>query len=376
VKILLVSMNNLHFTRWSDQLRESGHEVFWFDIKDQGYSPAMSWMTQVVGWKKGFLKKKGRSFIKKRVPKLFSFLSSQLDVPVEKAFEKALLDIQPDVVHSFALYISCTPIYGVMKKYNKVNWLYSSWGSDLFYFRNKPAHLKDIKEVLPRVNYMFADCKRDQGIANELGFIGTHLGVFPGGGGFDLSVFEKYKIPLVKRKIIAVKGNQNRSGRAVPVLNALEQLSLQLANFEVVVFGVENDAVFQFQECSIPHLTIKGLMEHEELIQLFCNSLIYIGNSNSDGMPNTLLEAVCAGVFPIQSNPGGAVEELIQDKENGLLIKDCEDVKHIKEIILMAITNPLLLKNAMAFNNKQMVPLLSRDAISAQVLNAYASIKR
>jgi glycosyltransferase involved in cell wall biosynthesis len=376
VKILLVSMNNLHFTRWSDQLRESGHEVFWFDIKDQGYSPAMSWMTQVVGWKKGFLKKKGRSFIKKRVPKLFSFLSSQLDVPVEKAFEKALLDIQPDVVHSFALYISCTPIYGVMKKYNEVNWLYSSWGSDLFYFRNKPAHLKDIKEVLPRVNYMFADCKRDQGIANELGFIGTHLGVFPGGGGFDLSVFEKYKIPLVKRKIIAVKGNQNRSGRAVPVLNALEQLSLQLANFEVVVFGVENDAVFQFQECSIPHLTIKGLMEHEELIQLFCNSLIYIGNSNSDGMPNTLLEAVCAGVFPIQSNPGGAVEELIQDKENGLLIKDCEDVKHIKEIILMAITNPLLLKNAMAFNNKQMVPLLSRDAISAQVLNAYASIKR
>jgi glycosyltransferase involved in cell wall biosynthesis len=369
-------MNNLHFTRWSDQLRESGHEVFWFDIKDQGYSPSMSWMTQIIGWKKGFLKQRGRSFIKKRVPKLFSFLSSQLDVPVEKAFEKALLDIQPDVVHSFALYISCTPIYGVMKKYNEVNWLYSSWGSDLFYFRNKPAHLKDIKEVLPRVNYMFADCKRDQGIANELGFIGTHLGVFPGGGGFDLSVFEKYKIPLVKRKIIAVKGNQNRSGRAVSVLNALEQLSLQLANFEVVVFGVENDAVFQFQECSIPHLTIKGLMEHEELIQLFCNSLIYIGNSNSDGMPNTLLEAVCAGVFPIQSNPGGATEELIQDKENGLLIKDCEDIKHIKEIILMAITNPLLIKNAMAFNNKQMVPLLSRDAISAQVLNAYASIKR
>jgi glycosyltransferase involved in cell wall biosynthesis len=369
-------MNNLHFTRWSDQLRESGHEVFWFDIKDQGYSPSMSWMTQIIGWKKGFLKQRGRSFIKKRVPKLFSFLSSQLDVPVEKAFEKALLDIQPDVVHSFALYISCTPIYGVMKKYNEVNWLYSSWGSDLFYFRNKPAHLKDIKEVLPRVNYMFADCKRDQGIANELGFIGTHLGVFPGGGGFDLSVFEKYKIPLVKRKIIAVKGNQNRSGRAVSVLNALEQLSLQLANFEVVVFGVENDAVFQFQECSIPHLTIKGLMEHEELIQLFCNSLIYIGNSNSDGMPNTLLEAVCAGVFPIQSNPGGAAKELIQDKENGLLIKDCEDVKHIKEIILMAITNPLLIKNAMAFNNKQMVPLLSRDAISAQVLNAYASIKR
>jgi len=375
MKILLVSMNNLHFTRWSDQLRDSGHEVYWFDIKDQGYAPSMSWMTQVTGWKKGFLKKRGRTLIKNKLPQLYHSLVLKYDTKVADAFARAVQEIKPDVIHSFALYMSCTPIISVMLQ-NKIPWIYSSWGSDLFYFRKEPSHLKDIKEVLPRVNYMFADCKRDHAIANKLGFTGTHLGVFPGGGGFDLGVFEKYKIPLENRKIIAVKGNQNRSGRAVPVLKALEQLSLQLANFEVVVFGVENDDVFQFQESSIPHLTIKGLMEHEELIQLFCNSLIYIGNSNSDGMPNTLLEAVCAGAFPIQSNPGGATAELIQDKENGLLIEDCEDVKHIQEIILMAITNPLLIKNAMAFNHKQMVPLLSRDAISVQVLNAYASIKR
>ncbi|GAK93167.1 hypothetical protein JCM19298_1886 [Nonlabens ulvanivorans] len=55
---------------------------------------------------------------------------------------------------------------------------------------------------------MFADCKRDQEIANELGFNGKHLGVFPGGGGFDLSLFEKYKILFEKRNIIAIKGNQ------------------------------------------------------------------------------------------------------------------------------------------------------------------------
>jgi glycosyltransferase involved in cell wall biosynthesis len=374
MKILLVSMNSIHFRRWSDQLRDCGHEVYWFDILDQGYSPSMSWMTQVVGWKKGFLKQRGRSFIKKRVPKLFSFLSSQLDVPVEKAFEKALLDIQPDVVHSFALYMSCTPIISVMLQ-NKIPWIYSSWGSDLFYFRKEPSHLKDIKEVLPRVNYMFADCKRDQAIANELGFIGTHLGVFPGGGGFDLSVFEKYKIPLEKRKFIAVKGNQNRSGRAVPVLNALEQLPLQLANFEVVVFGVENDAVFQFQESSIPHLTIKGLIGHEELMELFGKTLIYIGNSNSDGMPNTLLEAMCAGAFPIQSNPGGATEELIQDKENGLLIKDCEDVELIKGIIKKALTSTELVISAVQINNKQIVPGLDIKIVQQNVINAYESLK-
>jgi glycosyltransferase involved in cell wall biosynthesis len=367
-------MNNLHFTRWSDQLRESGHEVFWFDIKDQGYSPSMSWMTQVVGWKKGFLKKRGRTFIKNRWPKLYTILVRKYDNKIEDAFAKAVQEIQPDAIHSFALYLSCTPILPVLLQ-NNIPWIYSSWGSDLFYFRNKASYLKDIKEVLPRVNYMFADCKRDQDIATELGFTGTHLGVFPGGGGFDLELFDTYKIPFKDRRIIAVKGNENRSGRAVPVLKALEQLSDQLTNYEVVVFGVENDAVSQFQKGSIPHLTIKGLMEHKELIQLFCSSLIYIGNSNSDGMPNTLLEAICAGAFPIQSNPGGASAELIKNGENGLLIEDCEEVSHIQEVILKAITNPGLLKNATAYNTIHMAPLLSRDVIRTKVVNLYSSIK-
>jgi glycosyltransferase involved in cell wall biosynthesis len=373
-KILLVSMNSMHFRRWSDQLRESGHEVYWFDILDQGYAPSISWMTQITGWKKGFLKKRGRTFIKNRWPKLYTILVRKYDNKIEDAFAKAVQEIQPDAIHSFALYLSCTPILPVLLQ-NNIPWIYSSWGSDLFYFRNKASYLKDIKEVLPRVNYMFADCKRDQDIATELGFTGTHLGVFPGGGGFDLELFDTYKIPFKDRRIIAVKGNENRSGRAVPVLKALEQLSDQLTNYEVVVFGVENDAVSQFQKGSIPHLTIKGLMEHKELIQLFCSSLIYIGNSNSDGMPNTLLEAICAGAFPIQSNPGGASAELIKNEENGLLIEDCEEVSHIQEVILKAITNPGLLKNATAYNTIHMAPLLSRDVIRTKVVNLYSSIK-
>jgi glycosyltransferase involved in cell wall biosynthesis len=374
MRILLVSMNSIHFRRWSEQLRDSRHDVYWFDIKDQGYSLSMSWMTQITGWKKGFLKKRGRTFIKNRSPKLYTALVNKYDTKVEEAFAKAVQEIQPDAIHSFALYVSCTPVLTVMLQ-NNIPWIYSSWGSDLFYFRKDLSYLKDIKEVLPRVNYMFADCKRDQEIATELGFIGTHLGVFPGGGGYDLEAFKTYQIPQSQRKIIAVKGNENRSGRAVPVLKAMEQLSLQLTDFEVVVFGVENDVVFKFQEGSIPHLTIKRLMEHEELIQLFCSSLIYIGNSNSDGMPNTLLEAICAGAFPIQSNPGGATAELIKNEENGLLIEDCEDVELIKGIIKKALTSTELVISAVQINNKQIVPGLDIKIVQQNVINAYESLK-
>jgi len=373
MKILLVSMNSIHFRRWSDQLRDSKHDVYWFDILDQGYAPSMSWMSQVINWKKGFLVKRGRTFLKKKLPRLFNKLVHKFDTPIEDAFAKAIKEIQPDLIHSFALYVSCTPIYPVMSQ-NTIPWVYSSWGSDLFYYRNVKSYLDDIKKVLPRVSYMFADCKRDQYIADELGFLGVHLGVFPGGGGFNLKVFENYKIPFEERKIITVKGNQNRSGRALPVLIALEELSNQLEEFEVVVFGALDPSITNFKRDKIPHLTIRGLMPHNEVIQLLCKSLIYIGNSNSDGMPNTLLEAICAGAFPIQSNPGGATAEIINDGENGLLIQDCEDVEHIKEVILKAIKNESLKRVGIDNNDNYIVPVINRSSVKLKVVDAYDSV--
>lgn len=375
MKILLVSMNSIHFRRWSEQLKDSGHEVFWFDILDQGYAPSMSWMTQITGWKKGFLKRRGRTFLKSKLPKLFNALVHRYDSTIDDAFSRTIQEIQPDVVHSFALYVSCAPILNVMKAHSNISWIYSSWGSDLFYYKNDPDHLKDIKAVLARIDYMFADCKRDQYIADELGFKGVHLGVFPGGGGFDIAQFEKFKIPFEKRKIIAVKGNQDRSGRAIPVLKALELLKDELKNYEVIVFGAQHPEVIAFKESSIPHITISGLVSHEEIIQLLCKSFIYIGNSNSDGMPNTLLEAICAGAFPIQSNPGGATAEIIENEKNGLLIEDCEDVEHIKAIISSCLNSKGIDSVAVSYNDKYLKNNLDLNLVKRKVLMAYDSVK-
>ena len=89
-----------------------------------------------------------------------------------------MLDVKPDVVHSFALYISCSPILQVMNKYSQIKWIYSSWGSDLFYYQNDATYLVDIKNVLVRINYMFSDCKRDFELAKKYGFQGVFLELF------------------------------------------------------------------------------------------------------------------------------------------------------------------------------------------------------
>ncbi|MCK6607367.1 MAG: glycosyltransferase [Flavobacterium sp.] len=376
MKILMVSIPTLHFFRWANQLQDAGHEVYWFDITGMSQPVSkISWIQQKVDWKLRW-DYPGRLLVKNKFPKLYKFIQQFNEKDTAKTFENYLNEIQPDVVHSFALYLSCSPIIEVMEKNPTQKWIYSSWGSDLFYFQNEPNYLKDIKRVLPRINYLFTDCKRDYEIAKQYGFTGEFLGVFPGGGGFELNEMETYKLPVSQRKTILIKGFQGRSGRAIPVLKAIATLKEQLLNYEIVVFGSDPQTFEYVTNSELKNwknFQILGKIPHEEVLKLMGKSLIYIGNSNSDGMPNTMLEAIFMGAFPIQSNPGGATAELIQNGVNGLLIEDCEDEEKIKEIVIHAVNN-CNFEKAECLNQEEIVPKLHYLKVKNEVISIYKKI--
>lgn len=368
-------MPSIHFFRWTEQLKEAGHEVYWFDITDGGEKVArIGWVHQIVGWKLHW-DFPGRHFVKKNFPKLYQWLLQFNEQNTATVFEKKLLEIQPDAVHSFALYVACAPIIDVMEKHPHIKWIYSSWGSDLFYFQNEPNYLADIKKVLPRINYLFTDCKRDVEIAKTYGFTGTFLGVFPGGGGFPLNEMAAYALPFEQRKTILIKGFQGRSGRAINVLKAVEQLKEPLKDYEIVVFGA-NDEVFKYvaknKLVGWRNFSVLGKISQNEVWQLMGKSLVYIGNSNSDGIPNTLLEAICMDVFPIQSNPGGATEEILANGINGLLIEDCEDVMEIMEKMQEALSNKNL--ETAIMKNLHFKELMEINFIKNKVLKLYKEL--
>lgn len=373
----MVSIPSLHFFRWVNQLEDYGHEVYWFDVT--GMSKPVSkinWVNQKTYWKLKW-NYPGRVFVKKRFLKVYNFLQKFNEYKTDEVFEQYIKEIQPDIIHSFALYLSCSPIINSMEKYPHLKWIYSSWGSDLFYFQNEPDYLKDIKRVLVRVNYLFTDCKRDYEIAKQHGFIGEFLGVFPGGGGFHLDQMEKYKLSLSQRKTILIKGFQGRSGRAIPVLKAIQTLKEKLLNYEIVVFGADPQTFDFIKKSTLKswgNFEIFGKISHEEVLKLMGKSILYIGNSNSDGIPNTLLEAVCMGAFPIQSNPGGATAELIQNGKNGLLIGDCENVENLKKIIVHAVNN-CNFDEAESLNQSEIVTKLQYIKVKNEVISIYNKLK-
>ena len=168
----------------------------------------------------------------------------------------------------------------------------SAGGNDLYYFQNEADYLKDIKQVLPRVDYMFADCKRDHVIAVKYGFQGKFLGDFPGGGGYDLENGKKLLLPE-ERNVILVKGYQDLFGECIPILKALMKLQSGLDSYKIIVFGADSQVVDYAEESGMTNwsnFTIFSSLGRSEVIDLIEKSKIYIGNSISDGMPNTLLE--------------------------------------------------------------------------------------
>lgn len=375
-KILFVSMSSVHVIRWIENLKGTDHELYWFDILDKGKLNISDNIHQFTNWRKRKLPYiKGEFFLRKKMPQLYERLQPLLERTANEILEKIILEIQPDVVHSFEMQSCSYPIVKTMNKYPKIKWLYSCWGNDLYYYQNLSSHEKKIKKVLQRIDFLHTDCIRDFQIAKQLGFKGQFLGVIPGGTGYRIKELEKYKLPIQQRKVILVKGYEHHFGRGLNVVKALELIKKELENYGVVVFGAHPKVMEYVKEKSLNYTCFhRHGLTHEELIKWMGKSLLYIGNSISDGIPNTLLEAIVMGTFPVQSNPGGATAEIITDGENGFLIQQPENIEAIKENIIKAITNITLVKSAAALNSHIAKEKLDYEVNNKRLLAIYESI--
>jgi glycosyltransferase involved in cell wall biosynthesis len=352
MKILFVSMPSVHVIRWIENLKDSSYELYWFDVLGRGKIETIDSVRQFTDWKKRKVAPmKGEFFLSKKVPFLYEKIIPFLEVTPNEALDKIILEIQPDIIHSFEMQGCSYPILKTMKKYPAIKWLYSCWGNDIYYYQQFSSHLKKIKQVLQRADYLHTDCHRDFVLAQQLGFSGKHVGVIPGGTGYRLEELESYKLPIEDRKIILVKGYEHHLGRGLNIVKALESIQNQIQGYKVVIFGSHPKLIDYIESNQLDFFFFdRHGLSHQDLMELMGKSLLYIGNSISDGMANTLLEAIVMGAFPIQSNPGGVTEEVIKDGINGFLIHNPESVIEIQQHIKEALKDRNRLINAQNIN--------------------------
>jgi glycosyltransferase involved in cell wall biosynthesis len=377
----MVSMASLHFFKWAEQLENAGHEVYWFDVIDSKQKVSkITWINQIVDWRLRW-DYPGRYFMKKKFPRLYDFVQQFNERNTARIFEHKLLEIAPDVVHSFEMQISCLPILSVMEKYNAINWVFSSWGSDMFFTQH--LQISDFlrNRTLKRIDYLITDCFRDFKIAKKNGFKNQFLGVFPGNGGIHFE--DRMILPVSLRKIILIKGYNNDIGKGINIIKALtKELLVLMKNKEIIVFGADQEIQDyinnqdRFKEVDIKINLRSDFIENNTLLKMMGESYIYIGNSMSDGLPNSMIEAMGMGAFPIQSNPGNVTEELIIDGYNGLLIQDALNYKDIEGLIKKALLDPAMIEKAFEHNTKVIKERYDRDKNKIEIIKLYESISK
>ncbi|MFD0989558.1 glycosyltransferase [Mariniflexile jejuense] len=378
MKILMVAIPNHHFFQWVNQLKDSGYEVFWFDVTDGGpKSDKITWVTQIKGWKLRW-NFPFRTTIKKNFPKLYASIQKLNERSVTSVFNKTLNAIKPDIVHCFEMQLSGLPILSIMET-NKLPFIYSSWGSDVFYYDKLGVSKQQLQRFYNRVNYAITDCKRDYNLMVENGYNSKFLGVFPGNGG--LTINQNNMQPISKRNIILIKGYDDGVGKASIVLKAIELLPISLLKtYKLIVYSADNSVERHiknssfFSDLDIEIYSRYAFLQNESLLKIMGESCIHIANSISDGMPNVLLEAMGMGAFPIQSNPGNVTEEVISHGKNGYLIHNPLGAIEISNLIKEALKNETLRKDAQNYNVKFIDQYYNRAILQPKIITLYQSV--
>jgi hypothetical protein len=382
MKILFVCHQYIHTTRWINQLKNTEHEIYVFDCLDMPIHKKLQWTNFITDWSKRKLPKIiGEYFLKKKTPRFFEKIESLLKVTASEKLIELIKEIKPDLVHSLEMQ---SQTYHVLKARQKIEfkWAYFSWGSDIYFYQHQKYHRKIMQKVFSKLDYLFVDNTRDIELAKNLGFKNEIGGVFPAGGGYTLALeeYQQFIKPINQRSLILIKGYHHWAGRAIQVLEALEFIIEEIGSFDIYVYSAHDIVIEKIKELNkkfnleIEYSSRTNQIPQKELLEKFGNAKIAIGNSISDGIPNTLIEAIISGAFPIQSNPGNVTEDYIIDGDNGLLINNPEDSKEIAKLIKIALTNNELLVTAFEKNQKK-TKELEYQLIKDKVLDRYRAIE-
>ena len=280
-----------------------------------------------------------------------------------------------DIVHSMELnhagYISAKAFSG--SKHQNFRKIATVWGSDIFWFKQFPKHKEKLKEILRQTDLLISECVRDQALAEQLEFKGQFFNS-PSLFGYTQKELEDKVIPPSERKIILVKGYESFVGRASMALEALIKQKTLLGKYEIHVYSTTWQTRRIIKKISrTENLRIifypKKSLTPVQMLDLFRLSRVHLGVSLSDGVPASLLEAIVTGAFPIQTNTACA-DQWITDGKTGLLVNP--DIDQISEAIKEALTNDLLVDQAMQLNKEIALKRLVNTEVGKSIAHIYS----
>lgn len=293
------------------------------------------------------------------------------------AARKMLAAFRPDLVHAFRL--QTEGYVAAMAGWRPL--VMSTWGSDFIWFARKyPAHRILARWALKRADGLLPDCERDRELAHEAGFARDRpVLVCPGNGGVDFAVYRPGRDALTRDPLIVYPRGLAPSVRIDTLIRALSLLEraesssapqamllVQSAFVRVVTGMVEAVGL------SGDRVRVMPMVDQDTWVALLQRAAVMVSPSLSDGTPNSMLEAMACGAFPVMGDLA-SIREWIRPGVNGLLF-DPTNPQQLATCLHEALTNADLRRSAQAVNAELVRARADRARIMPAVRGLYADV--
>lgn len=293
----------------------------------------------------------------------------------QSQFTSILSDLQPDMVHALRI-----PFEGMLASLTPkdIPLLVSIWGNDLtLHARTSPFMASHTRKALRRADGLLADAHRDERLAKQWGLReDAPTLVVPGNGGLDLKRVKEvtkgkelpFDLPADRPLVINPRGfrpgsvHQDTFFRSIPLV--LEKVPQ--AFFICTAMQGQPEAEKWVEKLGIQdHVLLLPYLPQGQLWQVYAQSKVYVSLSSHDGTPNTFLEALACGCFPVVGDIE-SLREWLRDGKNGLLV-DPMDPHQAADAVIQALTDEALLASARQKNFAMIKQRVDVDLVGHQV---------
>ena len=283
--------------------------------------------------------------------------------------------IKPDIVHAMRI-----PYEGMLAAdaYTSIPLIVSVWGNDFTLHATSNSMMGHYTRwTMSVADGLHADCQRDIRLGKQWGFDPSRPTlVAPGNGGIKTDIFYPSSKPVEEPIIINPRGFRNYVRNDV----FFQAIPLVLtkrpdARFICASMADETQALKWIQQFNIDHVVeLLPSLPHQQMADVFRRAQILVSPSVHDGTPNSLLEGMACGCFPVVGDLD-SIREWITDKKNGLLT-DATNPQSLADAILEALENKNLRQQAAGLNNEIIQTRAEYTRTMKQVENFYQNVKR
>jgi glycosyltransferase involved in cell wall biosynthesis len=268
--------------------------------------------------------------------------------------KEVIHEVNPDLVHAMRIPYEGMLAAQAMGGEKDIPLIISVWGNDFtLHAPATPWMSMYTRRALQRADGLHTDCQRDQRLAATWGYAKMKpVVVLPGNGGIRLDEFypPRARSQGGDETIINPRGFRAYIRNDTFFLAARQVIDNNPGTkFICPAMAGETEALDWIEKLGLREsVALLPKVSRKQMGDLYRRAIITVSPSTHDGTPNTLLEGMACGCFPVAGDLE-SLREWITAEVNGILI-DPADPAALAKAILLTLERPEFRRQAMEIN--------------------------